>query len=207
MLLKPSKRLLSPVVAVAALLALTTNSFANDSIYTKLDLEKTCRWDAMTPEQEEEGQGNCATCPGHAGYLIRLCEGDLRQSAFYGLSVPDEIPWNSFSQFNRANTTVEWRLSGGEPVAAIHRFFVENMNDDGAVTPESTGQVLVISTVAHSDGEPSCPVGYVDARANANANELARQVADDIAPGFQCGADRPAFYGTRGPLSGDPTGL
>ena len=35
-----------------------------------------------------------------------------------------------------------------------------------------------------------CHVGYVDARAHAaNANELAQQIADQLARGFKCGKD------------------
>ena len=40
-----------------------------------------------------------------------------------------------------------------------------------------------------------CHVGYVDARANANANELAQQLADQKARGFKCGADKPNVAG------------
>ena len=181
-------------------------SLASDSIYSKID-DANCQWDKLTAEQGEEGQGGCATCPGPDGYIVRLCEGDLRQSTFYGSYVPDEMSWQSFGEFNRAGPTVEWRLVEGVPVATIHRFFIENMNDNGEVDPKREGQVLVISTVATPDYPYSCHVGYVDARANADANVLAQKIADEIAIGFQCENDRPAFYGKRGPFSGTPTGL
>jgi hypothetical protein len=40
-----------------------------------------------------------------------------------------------------------------------------------------------------------CHVGYVDARANPNANELAQQLADEKARSFKCGADKPIVTG------------
>jgi hypothetical protein len=40
-----------------------------------------------------------------------------------------------------------------------------------------------------------CHAGYVDARANADANELARRMADKTARSFRCGVDKPAVAG------------
>ena len=45
----------------------------------------------------------------------------------------------------------------------------------------------------------------VDAKANAKANELARQVADDEAADFACGMNEPRWVGTRGDLASDRT--
>ena len=45
----------------------------------------------------------------------------------------------------------------------------------------------------------ACVVGYVDALANPQANDLARQVADTMADGFACRVDVPDFHGE--PLS------
>ncbi len=36
-----------------------------------------------------------------------------------------------------------------------------------------------------------CPVAYVDAAANPDADDLARQAADQIARDFKCGTDSP----------------
>ena len=43
-----------------------------------------------------------------------------------------------------------------------------------------------------------CHVGYVDGRANPDANELAVQIADRHARAFQCGKDKPIILGVRG---------
>jgi hypothetical protein len=44
-----------------------------------------------------------------------------------------------------------------------------------------------------------CHIGYVDALANANANELARKIADERAGSFRCNADKPVIVGVTGP--------
>ena len=38
-------------------------------------------------------------------------------------------------------------------------------------------------------------MGYVDALANANANNLAREIADKHARAFECGKDKPVILG------------
>ena len=45
----------------------------------------------------------------------------------------------------------------------------------------------------------TCQIGYVDARANPDANELARKIADEHAKGFQCGKDKPIVLGKTDP--------
>jgi len=48
-------------------------------------------------------------------------------------------------------------------------------------------------------------VGYIDARANKNANAIARNVADKFARNFKCGTDTPKFHGKRGESAGTPS--
>ena len=195
------------VLAVAAgLPAISADAQQARSAYTAMDLEKACRWDVQTAQEEEEAQGNCASCPGLDDVPVRFCEGDLRQSIQYGTIDPDKYVWASFGEFNHANDAIEWVIVADRPVAAIQRFFIENANPEtGEVDEKRRGQVLVISTIG-VPGEPlSCPAGYVDARANADANELARNVATVIAPDFRCGVDEAAYHGRRGPYSGTPS--
>jgi hypothetical protein len=178
------------------------------STYTKLGFELNCKWDSLdhlTQAEREELLGNSATCTGLPGYPVHYSEYDLRQFTAFG-EVPAEARTPaSFAQFNRTGDTVEWRMENGKPFATILRWFIENMNPTTGMPDEAnTGQVLVISTVAQPGNPRSCPVGYVDARENKDANELARKVADEIARTFRCGVDNPAFHGKKGPLSGDP---
>ncbi len=46
-------------------------------------------------------------------------------------------------------------------------------------------------------GEVSCAIAYVDALANPDANELARQAADLIAADFACDVDTPMWISSR----------
>jgi hypothetical protein len=186
--------LLASALAVVAVLP----SAAAESVYTDLLLEK-CK-SLIEPDPDEPGGDfMSSSCPGLGNYQVLFKEGDLRQSLHYGYlkkSIVDHA-FESFGQFNHMNPKIEWRLSdGGKPYAAIQRFFVGDA--------ESQGQVLAISRVGQRDDEEGCPVGYVDALANENPNEIARDVADTIAASFKCGKDTAEYHGTRGPRAGDP---
>jgi hypothetical protein len=56
------------------------------------------------------------------------------------------------------------------------------------------GQVLVVTKL---DGIDACHMAYVDALANPNANELARQAADN-GENFICTTDEPRIVGKSG---------
>jgi hypothetical protein len=181
------------------------------STYTKLDLEKDCEWQKPVDEIDEQ-MGGRAICSGYGVYPVLFAEGDLRQFLHYG-PVPSEGRVNhGFMQWNRVHDTIEWRLSDGKPFATIHRWFIENLDPEtGSPSPAYTGEVLRIATVgnpalAESD-RTSCTVGYVDAKANPDANFIARDVADRLAPSFRCSEDQPRYYGIRGPLSGSPNDI
>ena len=199
--------LLATTVTIA-----TTTQFANaqeyTSVYTNLNFEKHC---TILSQYE---LGVSAKCTGYtptgmgpdAQWPIYFAEGDLRQMVRFGHVNEETDQWQSFGQFNQVGKTVEWRLSNGKPIATILRWFVDSENPTTGAHEE--GQVLVVSTVAnHSDPNNGCVVGYVDARANSNANVLARQVTDSVAEHFQCITDNPKFYGVRGPNSGTPTNM
>jgi len=181
------------------LLFLVAPAFAAESVYTKMDLEKSCIF------YSEYELGASAYCEGYKGYPVHFSEGDLRQMVRYGHINKLQDQWESFGQFNRINDTIEWRIKNKKPYAAILRWFVENSSQDGEYSKELEGQVLVVSTVADHKTPASCVVGYVDARANKNANELARKLADEKAASFKCGKEKPAFVGERGPHSGTPS--
>ncbi|MNU05546.1 hypothetical protein D3C72_2503900 [compost metagenome] len=59
--------------------------------------------------------------------------------------------------------------------------------------------------MAQPEGGLSCVVGYVDALSNANANELARTVADNEARDFACGVQEAMWEGKRGEKTSEPT--
>ncbi len=169
-----------------------------ESVYTELDLDGACR-----PFELYE-LGGSFTCPGYAGYGVLFSEGDLRQSVFYGFVGEwfAEGAFESFSSFNNVSGTIEWRLRGGVPYAAIMRWFISS---GGASADETKqGQVLVVSKVAQPGIGDGCVVGYVDALENAEANVLAREVADTHAADFMCRIEDPVFYGEEGLAAGFP---
>jgi hypothetical protein len=186
-----------------ALASGTAGAQTAQSAYSDLDLAKGCVFDP--PVEGGDGHSGCAWCAGIGKVRVRFCEGDLRQSIEYGPVDDKGRHWASFGQFNHMSPRIEWRLAGGRPFAAIQRRFIEN--DDpatGSPSKASEGQVLVVTKVATAADPVSCFIAFVDARANANANELARQAADSLGPGFRCGQDEARFHGARGPFAGDP---
>lgn len=188
-------------LSLLTVLTLASPAPANDSSYTDLDLD-ACETLAEDP------MGVSLKCDGYGEFPVYFKEGDLRQSVIFGKVDREliEVAFESFSAFNRVNAKIEWRLNGaGTPVAAILRWFIENPGPSGSSSPESTGQVLVISRVGTAAYPGSCFVGMVDAKATADANRVARQVADDIADTFDCGMQPPEWYGKRGDLTSERT--
>ena len=49
-----------------------------------------------------------------------------------------------------------------------------------------------------------CVTAYVDALENKDANELARKLADEQAPNFPCGKQKPVFHGKVGSKISEP---
>lgn len=184
------------LLALPALLALTSapaQAAGIDSAYTKLKLD-AC---AVLKTYEEDG-GVDLKCSGYRGIPVFVSEGDLRTTVAFG---KDSANGASFGPFNSPGETVEWRLSGGKPFAAILRFHVDPGDGSG-----KTVSVLGIYTIGDA-GRESCPVGYVDASVNKNANVLARQVADEAARGFACDVDRPRYHGAVSELGGSATAV
>ena len=170
------------------------------SEYTKLNLEKDCVF------FETDEVGGSAKCTGYKDVPIYFSEGDLRQQVRYGTIEGGYDRWESFSEFNHINDTVEWRIIHRKPFATILRWFIDNQDPHiGAITEESRGNVLVISKVGTANDPTSCIVGYIDARMNRNAYLKARDIADDLARSFVCGVDLPRFHGRKGEWSGTPT--
>ena len=186
-------------IITSFLFLVTFPALAQSNAYTKIDFDKTC---TIISEHE---LGLSALCAGYNGYPVIFSEGDLRQMVRYGHISDLNNQWESFGQFNRANDTIEWRLKDKKPYATILRWFIENLDENGAAKKELEGQVLVVSTVGTHKHPTSCVVGYVDAKANKNANKLAQELADTKAKTFVCATDKPIFFGKRGRLSGTPS--
>jgi hypothetical protein len=155
----------------------------NQSTYTDLNLD-----DCSVVIADD--MGATWTCPGYKGIPVMVSEGDLRFFISYGLRMTEEpAASQTLPPFNYVGKRIEWRLAmqGGElkPLATILRFFTQR--EEG----EDEAQVLVVTRLELG---ATCHVAYIDATANSDANELARQAADEIAPDFDC-ADAPEILG------------
>ena len=189
-------------VAAASAIALAAATLASapaigqpiESAYTAYDA-KQCKHQ-RGKAVEDYGTWNC---PGYDGLPVRLRAGDQRMYVTFGSWTKADIARaQTFPGFNSAyEGTVEWRLEkrpNGKPrpFATILRW---NVRAEGDVM-QSTGRALVVTRLG-PDGV--CHVGYVDARANRDANELARRIADEHARTFRCGKDRRIVLGNKSP--------
>ena len=166
------------LVAALAALALASPAHADfTSAYTDLNLDECLVLDA-------DDFGTSWSCPGYKGYPLKVSEGDLRFSLQYGFDPDASSGFQTLPPFNNLGAKLEWRLSNDlgrwMPIATIVRYFTADPE-----TGEDKGQVLVVTQLL--DGN-TCHIAYVDATANANANELAREAADK-AGDFDCATD------------------
>lgn len=195
-------RLAFYVCGLTALLsAVPAMTQANDSVYSDLDLE------ACQTVHVEEGISITLKCTGPKGYPFYFKEGDLRQTVLFGhvsRTYVDQA-FETFGTFNHIGTKAEWRLDAdGKPIAAILRYFLEHSDPNTGMPAEAFwGQVLVISRVAQKGDGMGCMAAFVDAKANKDANLLARQLADTLAPSFACGQDEAIYHGQRGKTADD----
>jgi hypothetical protein len=197
------------LAAIAVLTALPAQpALAIESAYTELNFDNgSCKRTDGPPTQEEEDLGVASLiCPGLQGYPVQFNSDDERETVHYGdpAKATTDTAWESFLPFNHMADKFEWRLERGVPFAAIHRFMLSTGDEvPGSASAPVKGQVLVISKVGQPGGPGGCVIGLVDALENVDANELARKVADEIAPGFKCGKDKPVYHGKRGEKAAD----
>ena len=142
-------------------------------------------------------------CPGKSGLVVLVSEDDLRQTVSVGPNrvaaskEPAAAVW--FAPFNSTAPTVEWRAVDGKPFAIIQRWLIADNNDtDKAGSPISKPMHAVTRLPPGS----VCHVAYIDGQANRNANELARQAADEFARDFKCGKDEVKVIGEKGAAVG-----
>ncbi len=92
--------MLGRALGLFVFLACVVPVFAQESAYTKLDLDKDCVF------HSQYEQGASAYCSGYKGYPVHFDEGDLRQMVRFGHVRKLEGQWESFSPFNRINDTI-----------------------------------------------------------------------------------------------------
>jgi len=132
--------------------------------------------------------------------------GDSRSYVSFGTVARRELAIKeTLASFNGAGRTIEWRGLTGKggkitPYAATIRYSTLVTGDDDKQTK---GEVLVVFRVPPGG---ACHIGYVDAKANNNAQELAYKIADENARGFACGSDKAVVAGVKGPGFSGPYG-
>jgi hypothetical protein len=185
------------ILALLAILpapALGQSNNAVESAYTTFDSD-TCR---HTPGRDVEDYGSWL-CRGYGDIPVRLAAGDQRMFVSFGRNAAREsAAGETLPGFNDVyKGTIEWRLERKpdgklKPFATILRWnFMTNPDDR-----QASGRKLVVTKLGPGG---VCHVGYVDARANPDANELARKLADEKARTFKCGIDKPQSIGNRPP--------
>jgi len=198
------------IAGPAGALAQTDAAAAVASAYTRFDA-KTCR---HRKGRDVEDYGSWL-CRGFAKIAVRLSAGDQRMHVSFGPRAASEpAAAETLPAFNDVyQGTIEWRI-GAFSGKGVSGFPSENATShskggrDGKVKPFATilrwnvmqegdhekpsGRVLVVTRIALGG---VCHIGYVDARANPDANALARQLADERARAFRCGVDKAGWVG------------
>jgi len=164
------------------------------SSYTS-SAEKDCR----TIGKPGDNGSTTQVCPGKSGLVVVISEDDLRQTVSVG---PDRIAASKepaaeawFAPFNSTAPTVEWRAVDGKPFAIIQRWLIADNNDPDKAGSPTSKPMLAVTRLPPG---PVCHVAYIDGQANRNANELARQAADEFARDFKCGKDEVKVIGEKG---------
>ena len=199
----PHRQPIVPAAAArfAAAFALISPAGAQtfSSSYTS-SAEKDCR---TIGKPGDPNGSTTQVCPGKSGLVVLISEDDLRQTVSVG---PDHVAaakepaaetW--FAPFNSTGQTVEWRAVDRKPFAIIQRWLIADNND-----PDKAGSPISKPMLAVTRLPPGsvCHVAYIDGQANRNANELARQAADEFARDFKCGKDEVKVIGEKGAAVG-----
>jgi hypothetical protein len=158
--------------------------------------------DCRTTSKPENGS-TTQVCPGKSGLVVLISEDDLRQTVSVGPNrmaaskEPAAETW--FAPFNSTANTVEWRAVDGKPFAIIQRWLIADNNDPDKTGSPTSKPMLAVTRLPPG---PVCHVAYIDGQANRNANELARQAADEFARDFKCGKDEVKVVGEKGAAVG-----
>jgi hypothetical protein len=140
-------------------------------------------------------------CPGRGGYFVLISEDDLRESLSVGRTVAaakrEPAFRQSFSAFNGYEDRIEWRSvkRARAPFALIADWYLSDQANEDKEGRPTAQHTLVVFRLPPG---PVCKVAYVDLKANANAQALARKAAEDVARTFNCASGRPHTIGARG---------
>ena len=138
-------------------------------------------------------------CRGKVDLVVLVNEGAARETISGGRDKTaagnEPAAAEGFGPPGSAIRTIEWRMAGSEPFAIIQRWQLADKGETGTDGGPATRPMLVVTRLPPG---PVCHVAYVDVAANANAEQLARQAADELARNFKCGADQVKVIGASG---------
>ena len=178
--------LASPLV-LAVPVPVEAQSTGHDSTYTRLF--EDC---AETPVDDEPVvRIDCPGLPGWPVVVLAAEHGAVVAFSERGI----EAQWQERPPiggiFVNIGPVLEWRLDGaGAPIATILRYRYEMWNEDGNGT-HTASQYLAVAALREGADPGACHVAYVEAGQQPDANMIARQAADYLAPDWQCGVDEP----------------
>jgi hypothetical protein len=157
---------------------------------------KHCR---MVGKPSDLDGSTTRVCPGKSGLMVLISEDDLRETVSVGrnhtAAASEPAGRTSFGPFNSTAHTVEWRAVEGKPFAIIQRWHIADVSDEDKNGRPIAKPMLAVTRMPPG---PACHVAYVDVKANPNANELARNAADEFARDFKCGKEEVKLIGERG---------
>ncbi|MEE2526298.1 hypothetical protein V0U79_07960 [Hyphobacterium sp. HN65] len=181
-------------IGLAGLISAPLSAQEAFSAYTRTD------GDVCTTLEEEADGGFYfyAVCPGYDGWALHLDGGEHGQRSTFRTNaapIPDDQRPEVFNypysrgNFGEFHTVIEWRTrgEGGPAYAAIHRYYANALDDDGVTW--SRISTLTVSALRDEAAGGTCMVAHVEADSVSNANRIAQDAADRIAPDFNCGTD------------------
>ena len=154
------------------------NSGEISSQYQKFDLGNCTETNRAT-----EGASITWRCTGPNRIQFWVHDGDGRQDVDIGVQNND---FTTIGAFNSIGDTLEWRMRDGRPYALIFRYLDATIEKRGRT-------VLAVEKIAAS-GQAGCRVAQI-AGSIPDANLRARQIADDVAPSFECGKQGIRYLG------------
>jgi len=149
-------------------------SAQNTSVYTSTRTS-ACR----TIKSDSSGAGSYeGECKGTGGYLVRVLEGDIRQSINIITPAKKRFEldlWNFYPGFSSIGEKIEWRMKKGVPVALIVRYNVAGSDDS-----QKSTSYLMVSKISAKE---SCVTDVI--LPSPDQNQAARTAAAD-APSKPC---------------------
>lgn len=191
-------RALFTMTLVAAAVALAPAALAaprTSNAASRLNLDR-CQIVHLDKDTSLDGAWRCKGFKNVAEYDVYVYEADRHFFVSFGEGARDKraasqtlMPENSIAD------EIEWLLErrAGDwlPFATVLRYYTEVEEDGGYYQ----GEVYVVTRIGPHE---ACHVAYIDAKANPNANRMAREAAEALVRRFDCAKDAPKVFGEHG---------